>query len=214
MLIDRNNNKIVTSIYRKPTFTGVYTHFHSFLPSVYKIGLLSTLLFRYFSICSNYQLFHLEVVKFKKIFLRNGYSPTFIENSIYRFLNKIFSKKVIKITVPKRSYEIILPYLGPLSNKIHRRLKSIFQTALAAGQIKVVFKTTSRLSHMFRFKDMVSPDLKSHVIYEFKCSTCNSGYIGEKRVHFKTRSCQHLGISPFTEKPLRSCVNTAITGHI
>ena len=62
--------------------------------------------------------------------------------------------------------------------------------------------------------DMVSPDLKSHVIYEFKCSTCTSGYIGETRVHFKTRNCQHLGISPFTEKPLSSCVNTAVTEHI
>ena len=66
MIIDRNSNKIVTSIYRKTTFTGVYTHFYSFLPSVYKFGLLSTLLFTYFSLCSNFQLFHLEVLEFKK----------------------------------------------------------------------------------------------------------------------------------------------------
>ena len=156
----------------------------------------------------------MEVVQFKKIFLKNGYSSTFIENCIRKFLNKIFVKKVVKDTVPKRSYDIILPYLGPLSNKVHRRIKNIFQTVLPAGQIKILFKTTSRLSHMFRFKDMVSPDLKSHVIYEFKCSTCTSGYIGETRVHFKTRNCQHLGISPFTEKPLSSCVNTAVTEHI
>ena len=117
-------------------------------------------------------------------------------------------------TPSKRPYNIVLPYLGPLSNKIQRRLRNIFQMVLPSGQIKIVFKTTSRLSHMFKFKDKVSSDLKSHVIYEFKCSTCNSGYVGETRAHFKTRSCQHLGISPFTEKPLSSCVVTVVTEHI
>ena len=56
MLIDRSSGTIITSIYRKPTFTGVYTHFYSFLPSIYKFGLLSTLLYRYFSISSNCEL--------------------------------------------------------------------------------------------------------------------------------------------------------------
>ena len=54
MMIDRNDGKIKTSVYRKPTFTGIYTHFDSFLPSIYKFDLLSTLLYRYFSICSTY----------------------------------------------------------------------------------------------------------------------------------------------------------------
>ena len=120
MLID--GNKTVTSIYRKPTFTGVCTHFHSFLPSVYKFGLLSTLVFRYFSLCSDFQLFHLEVLEFKKIFLLNGYPAKFVNACIFKFLNKMFVKKV----VPKKEYEITLPYLGPLSNKIHRRIKNVF----------------------------------------------------------------------------------------
>ena len=47
-LIDRKDGKFITSVYRKPTFTEVYTHYLSFIPSVFKFGLLSTLLFRYF----------------------------------------------------------------------------------------------------------------------------------------------------------------------
>ena len=50
LLIDRDNEKIFISIYRKPTFTGVYTHFYSFLPSSHKFDPLSTLLCRYFSL--------------------------------------------------------------------------------------------------------------------------------------------------------------------
>ena len=125
----------------------------------------------------------------------------------------MFTQKVLVHTAPKRPYEIILPYLGPLSHKVHKRIKNVFQKVIPGGQINVIYKTTFRVSHLFKFKDRVSPDLKSHVIYEFKCPTCNSGYIGETRVHFKVRSCQHLGISPFTEKPLSGSVNTAITQH-
>ena len=46
MLFDINHGKIVTSNYRKPTFTGVYTHFHSCICLVW---LLSTILVLYFS---------------------------------------------------------------------------------------------------------------------------------------------------------------------
>ena len=34
--ISRNNNALETSIFRKPTFTGVYTNFNTFLSTEYK----------------------------------------------------------------------------------------------------------------------------------------------------------------------------------
>ena len=55
--IIREKDKFTTSVYRKPTFSGIYTHFDSFLPSSNKIGLLHTLLYRCFWICSG--KFHL-----------------------------------------------------------------------------------------------------------------------------------------------------------
>ena len=44
--IIREDNTFVTSVYRKPTFSGVYTHFDSFLPSTYKFGTVYTLGYR------------------------------------------------------------------------------------------------------------------------------------------------------------------------
>ena len=32
----QKQNKFVTTVYRKPTFRSVYTHFDSFLPTAYK----------------------------------------------------------------------------------------------------------------------------------------------------------------------------------
>ena len=48
--ISRENNKSVTSVYRKPTFRGVFTNFESFILDIYKRGLIETLLHRSFQI--------------------------------------------------------------------------------------------------------------------------------------------------------------------
>ena len=52
--ISHENNKFVTSVYPKPTFSGVFTNFESFIPDIYKRGLIETLLHRSFRLCSNY----------------------------------------------------------------------------------------------------------------------------------------------------------------
>ena len=48
--ISRDGNKFKTSLYRKPTFSGIYTNFNSFIPMTYKCGLIHSLLFRAFNI--------------------------------------------------------------------------------------------------------------------------------------------------------------------
>ena len=41
----REQSKFTTTIYRQPTFSGVYSNFESFLPSVYKLGIVYTLIY-------------------------------------------------------------------------------------------------------------------------------------------------------------------------
>ena len=38
--ISRDGNKFETSLYRKPTFSGIYTNFNCFIPMTYKCGLI------------------------------------------------------------------------------------------------------------------------------------------------------------------------------
>ena len=177
------------------------------------MGLLSTLLFRYFSICSTYALFHLEVVKFKEIFLRNGYPSWFIDRCIKKFLEKIFTKKKIFQNVPKKEFLIVLPFLGSISSITEKRVRSLFQNMIPWGKIKIVYKTQCRISQLFRFKDAIPKDLMSHLIYYFKCTSCNAEYIGETERHAKVRWCEHLGLSCFTDKPIVG-IKTAIRNHI
>ena len=71
--IFREKGKFVTNVYRKETFTGVYTNFSSFIPLEYKFGLAYTLLHRCFNLVSDMSKFYLEVAKLKEILLKNGY---------------------------------------------------------------------------------------------------------------------------------------------
>ena len=50
------NNKFTTSVHREPTFSGVFTNFKSFIPTVYKFSLVYTLLHRSFNITSSREI--------------------------------------------------------------------------------------------------------------------------------------------------------------
>ena len=71
--ISWENRKFVTTVHRKITFSGVYTHFESFLPSTHKLRMLYTLVYRLFTLCSNWTKLHRKRVTLKEIFQRNGY---------------------------------------------------------------------------------------------------------------------------------------------
>ena len=108
----RNTEKAFeASVYRKSTFSGVFTNFKSFIPMTYKTGLLETMLFRCFSICSSYEKFHEEIVKLKEIFKRNSYPEKFIDRCIKIFLNKLHVPKIVELTAAKKERFLLLPYL-------------------------------------------------------------------------------------------------------
>ena len=64
----RENGKFVTNVYRKETFTGVYTNFSSFIPLEHKFGLVYTLLHRCFCLVTNMSRFHFQIENLRKYF--------------------------------------------------------------------------------------------------------------------------------------------------
>ena len=116
--ITRSNNQLITSVFRKATFSGVFTNFKSFMPVAYKFGLVHTLLHRSFSICSSYEKFHEEMVLLKEIFKKNEYPQFFIDKRIKKYLSKLFVPKRIIHTVDKIQVLLVLPFLGPLSFEV------------------------------------------------------------------------------------------------
>ena len=88
--ITRQNQQFKTFIYRKPTFSGVFVHGESYLDQAYKKSLIDTLLFCWFSICSEYTSFHLE-----DGYLREIFKKEFLSIRNHRAIHKIFFKQTL-----------------------------------------------------------------------------------------------------------------------
>ena len=97
------NGKFVTNVYRKETFTGVYTNFSSFILLEHKFGLVYTLLHRCFCLVSDMSKFYFEIEKSKEILLSNGYSIKIIDKCMSKF-------ETVILTFPKKQLYLVLPF--------------------------------------------------------------------------------------------------------
>ena len=109
VLIPRNKEGFTTAVYHKPTFSGVYSNFNSFIADEYNHGLIFTLIFRIFSIVSDFSKFHEEVNYLKDMLKINSFPTNLVDKCIKIFLNKQFSQKKLEHTVPKKEFFIVLP---------------------------------------------------------------------------------------------------------
>jgi len=81
ILLNKTNNKLKTSIFRKSTFTGVLTNFFSFTSFSYKLGLINTLLDRAYKINNTSSGLDNDFADIKNILMRNNYPAELITKS-------------------------------------------------------------------------------------------------------------------------------------
>ena len=165
--ITRDNNKFMTSVYRKSTFSGVFTNSGSFTPKSYKYNLLFTLLHRAFKLCSNVGRFHQEIDKLKTIFENNGYPKSFVDFCIKKYLDKVFIKKEVVLKASKKELICILPFLGKKS----MQLRTV-ESNLKFCKLKVIFQSPCKLNSLFRYKDSLQKKIRSDIVYRYMCSSC------------------------------------------
>ena len=118
------------------------------------------------------------------------------------------------MTVPQKELLIILPFLGKLSLKIRNRLQNCIKNNIPFCKLKVAFQSKNRLATLFRFKDVIPKELDSNLVYKFSCSSCNATYYGKTKRHFKVRASEHLGMTPLTDKHVKSPKKSVIFEHI
>ena len=158
--------------------------------------------------------FHFEIEKLKEILLSNGYSNNFIDKCISKFMNKLYIKKPVMLTVPKKQLYLVLPFMGKMSALVKSGLARSLHKCLPFRKVKIVFKTCSRLKNYFSFKDVVPEPLRSCQIYNFTCGSCNASYIGKTFRHMKVRVSEHQGVSPRTGKHLKGTLPTSVRDHM
>ena len=185
------------------------------MPSSNKIGLLHTLLYRCFRICSDWTKFHLELVKLIGVFKNNGYPENFINNCFKVFLDNKYRVRERErvITVPKKTLFLVLPYLGPLSLQTRTKLRNSLKGILNCCKLQIVFKSQNKLANAFHLKDCIPKELTSGVVYKFQCGLCNESYYGECVRHLNVRIGEHIGISLLTKKKVKP-KGSAVSHHL
>ena len=95
------NNKdptnLITSVYRKKTFTGLFTNLFSFTSISYKHGLIRTLLDRAYKINNTLLGFNEGVEKLSYIFKKNQFPGGLVNKVLNRYLDKVNKSTALSV---------------------------------------------------------------------------------------------------------------------
>ena len=211
--LTRQNNNISTSIYRKPTFTGLGMNFLSFIPIQFKTNAILTLLYRCYHLCSNWNFIHIELDFLTTYFQNNKFPLHLIQRNIRSFLNKTLSPKPNTTTEKPTLHYISLPYYGLLSYDIRKKLNKTLKHYYPKTVFRFIFTNPKTISSLFKHKEALPTNLTSNIIYEFKCSHCNMRYIGKTERNLTLRFAEHSGKSARTGRPIASPFSSSIRTH-
>ena len=136
---------------------------------------------------------------------KNAFPIKLIDSCIKNFLNKRLTKKPVILTAEKKDLVIDL----------RTRLKNSMSKNLPFCKIRDIFKSSTRISNFFQFKDKMLYCLRSNVVYaltSFSCGRCNATYYGKTCLHLIVRVGEHSGVSPLTGKKSKKA--TAAKDHM
>ena len=173
---------VVTSVYRKPTFTGLYIVWDSFCATLYKINLLRNLVDRARRLCSSSRL-EQELEKLRALFRLNGYP----ESVIVKYVTETSPKKNAEVST--NPVYLCLPWKGEsVSRMVQRRVKSAVESNYHNVHIRFIYSTVRAFTVR---KDVLPTGQLSKLIYHFECRQCESRYVGRTLQHLDARIRQH-----------------------
>ena len=126
----------------------------------------------------------------------------------------MFEPKPTVHTVPKKIIYFCLPFTGSHSLQIRNQITRLCNAAYPYLNIRFVFRSFTRISSFFPFKDKVPKLMRCGVVYLFKCRCCSASYVGQTTRHLHTRISEPLGISRITGKPSSNPVMSSIFPHL
>ncbi|XP_069973528.1 uncharacterized protein [Penaeus vannamei] len=121
-------------------------------------------------------------------------------------------KEPVQLAAKDRIY-INLPYIGPMSYTIRRKLVNLINVHYSTVHLRIIFTSTNTIGHYFKFKDKSTNLLCSSVVYKFTCSSCNAAYIGKTSRNLSIRADEHEGISYRTGRPLGKPMVSPVREH-
>ena len=209
-------SSFLTSVFRKPTFTGLGTSFFSFCPLRFKLTSIQTLINRAYRICSDFNSLHIEFEFLRSFFQKNGYPVSLVNKCIRRFLDSLYLKKERSSTIETgEDFYISIPFFGHQSEKLKTELLSLLSKFYSNINFKIVLVNNFRIGSFFRYKDRIPKSMQASLIYEFSCvrDRTSVSYIGSTKRHLYERVAQHANRSARTGKTFSTPCNSSIKSH-
>ena len=189
VLVERTNDEFVTSVFRKPTFTGQYVRWNSFCEKRRKRNLVKTLVHRARMICSPPKL-PAELEFIKSTLSKNGYPEGFVQRI---FKSQLDETKANESRDQQMSENVAvylrLPYIGSQSTIYGKRIKHAITKCYTHLRPRIIFKS-SRILPAAQ-KDVLPTLTNSNVIYQYTCH-CESAYVGRTSQRLQARIKQHI----------------------
>lgn len=180
----RADGSLKRSIYRKPTWSGQYTNFNSFVPLKQKRNLIYCLTSRAKKICSEDALDQ-ELLTIANILRLNGFPDRFITKHINQNRSPVEA-----VTVQKKPVYLSLPFKGDLlADRLNRRIYTSLNRTYPAAKLCSWFTTKRMIS--FNLKDRVPVHAQNMVVYSFSCC-CAAEYIGRTTRTLSQRIREHI----------------------
>jgi hypothetical protein len=202
-----------TKVYRKPTSTALYMNFNSFTPLQYRLSVFKCLVFRALKLCSSWADVSVELQTLRSMLLRNAF-PSWVLDKIIKFSLNSFLNPTLRFGPSKERLYIGLPYLGKQTDLIRKKIIRIFKQFVPHKDLIIYFKPGLRVGNFFHIKDLTPLDLRSSIIYNFTCTSCQASYIGQTSRHFRHRIAEHMGVSHLTWKEVKNKVHSNIREHV
>ena len=134
----KEDTGFMTSVYRKPTFTGLYTRFDSFSARKQKLSLIKCLIDRTYKISSE-KFLQSDLDKLKSIFLSNGYPEKILDRAFNQ------SEKDKPIGPAKCPVYLKLPWIGQISETFGQSIKLITEQTFFVARFVGIFSTKTIL---------------------------------------------------------------------
>ena len=216
ILIEKTGGKLITDVYRKSTHTGLGLNYFSFVPELFKVNSIRTLLHRAYSLCSNWHKFHVEVERLKQYFHLNCYPKHLVEKHIKKFVSERFLSNEDNINNTKETKEIkyvTLPFMGNFSYQIRNTMSTLLKQTIPDVNFRFIFVNKNTIGSLFKWKESIPAQLCSNVVYLYNCPDCTSRYVGSTLRSLKIRIFEHKGVSCRTNMKITNPSYSKIRDH-
>jgi hypothetical protein len=197
VIVDRNRNNFETSWYTKPERPQKFTSYKTFSSKRYKMNLITCMVNKIYSICSNRLNLEKSLDKLKVFLLNSDFPKSLVDFKIKSVLQKIENNKnqlaQVKPPVSERKIFFGVNYSGLKSEIFMSKLKKLFCKQYNENMRMITyFKSSSNLASIFKHTYKFPGEHTNPGVYQISCHDCDRKYVGETFRSIKIRAKEHF----------------------